>query len=99
MSDQGVIQYITIMERTFKVKCPLDEVDDLFAAVETLKQTMQQVQGGGTSASLETLAVISALNLAQELTRSSKIEPAVSEQELRQLQRIDDKISQTLADY
>ena len=61
---------ITIMGRTYKVACREDEREDLLAAVSLLDRKMNEIKSSGKVASSERIAVMAALNFANELLGS-----------------------------
>ena len=63
---------VLIMGRNYKVACDDDERDDLLAAVDLLDRKMLEIKGVGKVASAERIAVMAALNLANELLQARK---------------------------
>ncbi len=61
---------ITIMGRSYKVACSDEEREDLLSAVSLLDQKMSEIKAAGKVASSERIAVMAALNFANELLRS-----------------------------
>ena len=61
---------VTIMGRTYKVACREDEREDLLAAVALLDRKMNEIKTAGKVASSERIAVMAALNFANELLGS-----------------------------
>ena len=61
---------VTIMGRTYKVACSDDEREDLLLAVSLLDRKMNEIKVAGKVASAERIAVMAALNIANELMRS-----------------------------
>ncbi len=63
---------VTIMGRSYKVACSDDERDDLMAAVALLDRKMSEIKTAGKVASTERIAVMAALNMANELLQTRK---------------------------
>jgi cell division protein ZapA len=65
---------VTIMGRSYKVTCADDEREGLLAAVAYLDSKMNEIKTAGKVASAERIAVMAALNIADELmqTRNAK---------------------------
>ena len=61
---------VTIMGRTYKVACREDEREDLLSAVSLLDRKMNEIKAAGKVASAERIAVMAALNIANELLGS-----------------------------
>ena len=58
---------IRILEKEYKVACPADEKTDLLASAELLNQKMREIRDSGKVVGLDRVAVMAALNLANEL--------------------------------
>jgi cell division protein ZapA len=63
---------VLLMGRSYKVACNDDEREELLAAVELLDRKMTEIKGAGKVASAERIAVMAALNLANELLQARK---------------------------
>ena len=61
---------VIIMGRTYKVACSDDEREDLLSAVSLLDRKMNEIKVAGKVASAERIAVMAALNIANELLGS-----------------------------
>jgi cell division protein ZapA len=72
MSTKKKTLDVLIMGRNYKVACDDDERDDLLAAVDLLDRKMLEIKGVGKVASAERIAVMAALNLANELLQARK---------------------------
>jgi len=58
---------ILIMGRTYKVTCPAEEREALLEAVAYLDQKMNEIKSSGRVGNAERIAVMAALNIANEL--------------------------------
>ena len=61
---------VVIMGRTYKVSCSDDERSSLLSAVTYLDRKMTEIKTAGRVASAERIAVMAALNIANELLNS-----------------------------
>jgi cell division protein ZapA len=61
---------VVIMGRTYKVSCSEDERSALLSAVAYLDRKMTEIKTAGRVASAERIAVMAALNIANELLNS-----------------------------
>jgi cell division protein ZapA len=61
---------VVIMGRTYKVSCSEDERSALLSAVAYLDRKMTEIKSAGRVASAERIAVMAALNIANELLNS-----------------------------
>ncbi len=60
---------IRILEKEYQVACPADEKADLIASAELLNQKMREIRDSGKVVGLDRVAVMAALNMANELLR------------------------------
>jgi len=58
---------IRILEKEYQVACPADEKADLMASAELLNQKMREIRDSGKVVGLDRVAVMAALNMANEL--------------------------------
>lgn len=68
------IASIKILDRTYQVKCPPDEIAQLQESAACLDEQMRKMRqtGASTVNSMERLAIVTALNLCRELTMYKK---------------------------
>lgn len=57
---------VTIMGREFRVGCPAEEEETLMQAVELLDRKMHEIRGSGKVVGIEKIAIMAALNLAND---------------------------------
>lgn len=69
MSDEAAIATIEIeiLGKLYPVRCPESEILSLQAAADYLNDKMSAVQGSGKAINLERIAIMTALNMANEL--------------------------------
>ena len=58
---------IRILEKEYQVACPAAEKADLVASAELLNQKMREIRDSGKVVGLDRVAVMAALNMANEL--------------------------------
>ncbi len=58
---------IRILEKEYQVACPAGEKADLMASAEMLNQKMREIRDSGKVVGLDRVAVMAALNIANEL--------------------------------
>ncbi len=58
---------IKILEKEYQVSCPADERASLVASAELLNQRMREIRDSGKVVGLDRIAVMAALNLANEM--------------------------------
>lgn len=75
-ADRTVQLDITLVGREFKVGCKEHERAELMEAVTLLDTRMREIRDGGKIAAVDRIAVMAALNLANELLRERRAAPA-----------------------
>lgn len=70
MSDQFARVTIRILEKEYHVACPTDEQADLLASADLLNRKMREIRDSGKVVGLDRVAVMAALNLANELLKA-----------------------------
>jgi cell division protein ZapA len=61
---------IRILEKEYNVACPAEEKASLLASAEMLNAKMREIRDSGKVVGLDRVAVMAALNLANDLLRS-----------------------------
>jgi cell division protein ZapA len=70
MSEEKLTRVsVRLLDREYQVACPVEQRTDLLDAAELLDSRMREVRESGTAVGLDRIAVISALNLSNELMR------------------------------
>ena len=69
MSETHARLSVRILEKEYHIACPLEERTDLLNSAEYLNSKMREVRDGGKVVGLDRIAVIAALNIANELLR------------------------------
>jgi len=67
MSDRTVRVSVRILEKEYQVSCPVEERAALLDAAELLNGKMREIREGGNVMGVDRIAVMAALNLANEL--------------------------------
>jgi cell division protein ZapA len=60
------------LEKDYQIACPVEERSDLLDSAELLNSRMREIRDGGKVIGLDRIAVIAALNMANELIRLRK---------------------------
>jgi cell division protein ZapA len=61
---------VKILEKEYEVACPANERADLLDSAEMLNSKMREIRDGGKVAGLDRIAVMAALNLANDLLKA-----------------------------
>jgi cell division protein ZapA len=67
MNDRVTRVSVRILEKEYQVSCPMDERSALLDAAELLNSKMREIRDGASVVGLDRIAVMAALNLANEL--------------------------------
>lgn len=102
-SERSITLDIAVLGREYKVACKEHERDELVKAVSFLDQRMREIRGTGKVASVERIAVMAALNFANELLRERSaraLEPAAIDEASarRKINAMQKAIDQALVD-
>lgn len=87
---------ISILDKDYKVACPVGEQPALLASAKYLDTKMREVRDSGSIIGSERIAVITALNIANELLNSSSESIDVDEEISPRLKNLESKISRVL---
>jgi len=69
MSENPARVSIRILEKEYQIACALEERADLLDSAELLNSRMREIRDSGKVVGLDRIAVIAALNMANELIR------------------------------
>ena len=69
MSDNQARVSVRILEKEYHITCPNEERSDLLDSAEFLNMKMREIRDSGKVVGLDRIAVIAALNMANELIR------------------------------
>ena len=70
MNDMYAHVSVRILEKEYQVACPADERTDLLDSAEVLNERMREIRDSGKVVGLDRIAVMAALNMANELLQS-----------------------------
>jgi cell division protein ZapA len=87
---------VSILDKDYKVACPSGEQPALLASAEYLDSKMREVRDSGSVMGSERVAVITALNITNDLLKSSQMEKALGEKLPPRLKSLETKISKAL---
>ena len=72
MTDNQARVSVRILEKDYQIACPIEERSDLLDSAEFLNSRMREIRDSGKVVGLDRIAVIAALNMANELIRLRK---------------------------
>jgi cell division protein ZapA len=85
---------VTILDRDYQVNCPPGEEEALRASARLLDQQMRQIREKGKVFGMDRIAVMAALNIANELLTSKDRDESIDSGIERLGQRIDEVIAE-----
>ena len=95
MTDPQPIN-ISILDKDYKVACPVGEQSALLASAKYLDTKMREVRDSGSIIGSERIAVITALNIANELLNANSEKIDVDAEITPRLKNLESKISRVL---
>ena len=98
MTDQFAQVSVRILDKEYQVACPLEERTDLLDSAEILNTKMREIRDSGRIVGLDRIAVMAALNMANDLmhakARDQELEGGISQR----LKLISDRVDHVLSD-
>ena len=95
MTDAQPIN-ISILDKDYKVPCPVGEQSALLESARFLDTRMREIRDSGNIIGSERIAVITALNMANDLLRSSAVDKQIGVELPPRLKDLESKISRVL---
>ena len=77
MSDMYAHVSVRILEKEYQVSCPASERTDLLDSAEVLNAKMREIRDSGKVVGLDRIAVMAALNMANELLHAKAKDKAL----------------------
>mgnify|MGYP003536207544 FL=1 len=87
---------VRLLDREYQVACPSDERSDLLDSAEYLDAKMREVRDSGKVVGLDRIAVISALNIANELIKQRRNGSSVDAELGAKLQKLRERVESAL---
>ncbi len=95
MTDAQPIN-ISILDKDYKVACPPGEQSALLESAKFLDNKMREIRDSGNILGSERIAVITALNMANDLLRTSNVDKELGQDLPPRLKDLENKISRVL---
>jgi cell division protein ZapA len=90
---------VKILDKEYQVSCQQDEVDALTASARYLDQQMRQIRESGKVFGLDRIAVMAALNLANELLQKRGAVDDVQREANVMVKQLTDRVTVALAEH
>ena len=95
MADVSTIT-VTILDREFRVSCPLEEQQHLIESAEVLDQRMREIRDTGRVIGVDRIAVMAALNITSDLLSNETTNDTELQSTNQAIDRMQTKIDQCL---
>ena len=97
MTQQTAQVTVRILDKEYQVACPAEERTDLLDSAEILNNKMREIHDSGRIVGLDRIAVMAALNMANDLihakARDQELEGGISDR----LKLISDRVDNVLS--
>jgi len=97
MTQQIAQVSVRILDKEYQVACPAEERTDLLDSAEILNEKMREIRDSGRIVGLDRIAVMAALNMANDLihakARDQELEGGISDR----LKLISDRVDNVLS--
>ena len=96
MNDMYAHISVRILEKEYQVSCPANERTDLLDSAEILNTKMREIRDSGKVVGLDRIAVMAALNMANELLHSRARDKDLEDNFGNRLKMIADRVESVL---
>jgi len=99
MRDAITTVSVKILDKEYQVSCPEDEVDALTSSARYLDQQMRQIRESGKVFGLDRIAVMTALNLANELLQKRGAVEDATRESSEMVKHLTYRVTEALAEH
>ena len=96
MNDIYAHVSVRILEKEYQVSCPANERTDLLDSADMLNKKMREIRDSGKVVGLDRIAVMAALNMANELLHSRARDKELEDSFGDRLKLISDRVESVL---
>jgi cell division protein ZapA len=96
MTKQIAQVSVRILDKEYQVACPIDERTDLLDSAEILNDKMREIRDTGRVVGLDRIAVMAALNMANDLMHARARDVALEGDISDRLKSISDRVENAL---
>ncbi|MDF1796883.1 MAG: cell division protein ZapA [Coxiellaceae bacterium] len=96
MSGQDSMVSITVMDRSYSIKCPPEQAQALYKAANYLDAQMRKVKQSANKSTADSVAIVAALNISHELMGYKKHADNGSDALNQRVKSLEKKIEQAL---
>lgn len=98
MNEQHAQVSVRILDKEYQVACPVDERTDLLDSAEILNTRMREIRDSGRIVGLDRIAVMAALNMANDLLHAKQRDKLLEGDISARLKLISDRVESVLGD-
>jgi len=98
MNDAYAQVSVRILDKEYQVACPASERTDLLDSAEILNAKMREIRDNGRVVGLDRIAVMAALNMANDLLHAKARDEALEGDISERLKLISDRVDSVLGD-
>lgn len=98
MTNQVAHVSVRILDKEYLVACPPEERTDLLDSAEALNAKMREIRDTGTIVGLDRIAVMAALNMANDLLHAQARDNEIEGDLSNRLKLISDRVDNVLSD-
>ncbi|MDX1500468.1 MAG: cell division protein ZapA [Woeseiaceae bacterium] len=96
MSEQFAQVSVRILDKEYQVACPVSERTDLLDCAEILNAKMREIRDTGRVVGLDRIAVMAALNMANDLLHAQARDREIEGDLSQRLRHISDRVESAL---
>ena len=96
MSEVTAQVSVRILDKEYQVACPVSERTDLLDSAEVLNAKMREIRDSGRIVGLDRIAVMAALNMANDLLRAQARDRTIEGDVSTRLRIISDRVESVL---
>ena len=98
MNNQVAHVSVRILDKEYLVACPPEERTDLLDSAEVLNAKMREIRDSGSIVGLDRIAVMAALNMANDLLHAQARDNEIEGNLSNRLKLISDRVDHVLSD-
>lgn len=96
MNDTNAQVSVRILDKEYQVACPASERTDLLDSAEVLNRKMREIRDSGRIIGLDRIAVMAALNMANDLLHAQERDKTLDDDISTRLKLISDRVESVL---
>jgi len=98
MNEEPARVSVRILEKEYQFACPAEEKNDLIRSAEYLNARMKQIRDTGNVVGTDRIAVMAALNLANDLLKGRNRDQSLESQVGTRLKNLRERVEVALED-